>query len=133
MYPRCRDGLRTLFVKTDDAVKSTRQVRLAPPEVSNGRLRSSYQPTGGARLHRPARSERGARARAIRRRLVAVRVQPPTLAYLRADRRAAGAAQEARRRARGCRRSLGRAGVRDVPARTEIPVPRAPVRVRQGA
>src|SRR5262249_2658599 len=40
--------------------------------VSNGRLRSGYEPTGGARIHRPARLERGARARAIRRRLVAV-------------------------------------------------------------
>src|SRR5262245_6318404 len=102
-------------------------------KVSNGRLRSGYQPTGGARIHRPARPERGARARAIRRRLVAIRIQPPTLEYLCADRRAAGAAQEARPRARGCLRALGRAGVRDVPARTEIPVRRAPVRVRQGA
>jgi len=44
-----------------------------------------------------------------------------TVAHLRADRRIAGAAQEARRRARRCRRPLGRAGVRDVPARTESP------------
>ena len=42
--------------------------------------------------------------------------------HLRGDRRAAGAAQEARRRARGPRRPLGRAGVRDVPGRAEVPV-----------
>jgi hypothetical protein len=41
--------------------------------------------------------------------------------YLRADRRAAGRAQDARRRARGPRRPLGRAAVRDVSARAEVP------------
>src|SRR5262249_25551938 len=65
--------------------------------------------------------------------LVAVRIEPPAVELLRADRRAAGRAQEARRRARGRRRPLGRAGIRDVPARTEVPVPRAPRGLRQGA
>src|SRR5262245_64787353 len=37
------------------------------------------------------------------------------------------------RRARGPGRPLGRAAVRDVPARAEVPVRRAPIRLRQGA
>ncbi|WP_372482133.1 nitroreductase family protein [Streptomyces glomeratus] len=47
-----------------------------------------------------------------------------------ADRPAAGRAQEARRRTRGRRAPLGRAGVRDVPGHTEVPLPRAPIRLR---
>jgi nitroreductase len=43
-------------------------------------------------------------------------VEPSTVAHLRGHRRAAGAAQEARRRTRGRRRPVGRVGVRDVPA-----------------
>ena len=42
-------------------------------------------------------------------------------------------AQEARRRARGRKRPLGRAGIRDVPARTEVPVPRAPSRLARSS
>src|ERR1700748_1923196 len=53
--------------------------------------------------------------------------------HLRADRRAAGRAQDARRRTRVPRRPLGRAAVRDVSARAEVPVRGAPIRLRQGA
>src|SRR5215510_12656199 len=102
-------------------------------DQNDGRLRGGREPTGGARIHRPACPEGGAGACAVRRGLVAVRIEPPAVELLRANRRAAGRAQEARRRARGRRRPLGRAGIRDVPARTEVPVPRAPSRLRQGA
>ena len=51
----------------------------------------------------------------------AVWIGPPAVAHLRGDRRTAREAQEACRRARGHRCPLGRAGVRDVPARTETP------------
>ena len=89
--------------------------------------------TRGARIHRRARFQGGAGARVVRRSLVAVRIEHPAVEHLCGDRRTAGATQEARHRARGRRRPLGRAGVRDVPARTEVPVRRAPIRVRQGA
>src|SRR5262245_25540860 len=65
--------------------------------------------------------------------VVAFRIESPAAEHLRPDRRAAGRAQDARRRARGPRRALGRAEVRDVPARAEVPVRRAPIRLRQGA
>ena len=45
--------------------------------------RSAGTMGSGARIHRPARPERGARAPAIRRRLVAVWIGPPALAHLR--------------------------------------------------
>src|SRR5262249_13504217 len=64
----------------------------AERRVSNGRLRSGFEPTGSARIHRPARPERGARTRAIRRRMGAVRIGHPAVAHLRGDRRTAGAA-----------------------------------------
>jgi nitroreductase len=54
--------------------------------------------------------------------LVAVRIEHTAVEHLRADRRAAGRAQDVRRRARCPRRPLGRTAVRDVPARAEVPV-----------
>ena len=92
-----------------------------------------YEAVTSQRAVRPACPEEGAGARAVRRGLGAVRVEPPAVARLRADRGAAGGAQEARRRAPGRGRPLGRAGVRAVPARTEVPLPRAPVRLRRAA
>ena len=55
------------------------------------------------------------------------------MAQLRGDRRTTDADEEARYRARGNGCPVGRAGVCDVPARTEIPICRTPVGVRQGA
>src|SRR5262245_35835670 len=63
------------------------------------------------RICRPACPEGGAGALAVRRGLLAVRIEPPAVELLHANRRAAGRAQEARWRARGRRRPQGRAGL----------------------
>ena len=101
--------------------------------LDHGRLRSGQDPTGGARVYRPARAGGGAGAGAVGGGVGAVRVEHPAVAHLRGDRRAAGRAQAARRRARGRGRPVGRAGVRDVSARAEVPLPRAQVRLRRAA
>ncbi len=59
------------------------------------------------RIQRRACVEGGAGARAVRRGLVAVRIEHPAVEQLRADRRGADRAKDARRRARGTRRPLG--------------------------
>src|SRR5262245_50973102 len=68
---------------------------------NDGRLWGGQETTGGARIQRPAGTERGTGARAIRRGLGTVRIDHPAVVLLRANRRAAGRAQEARGRARG--------------------------------
>jgi len=60
--------------------------------------------------------------------MVAVRIEHSAVEHLRGDRRAAGRTQEARRRAGGQRHPLGRPGIRDVPARNEVAIPRTPIR-----
>ena len=126
---------RTDFLRAQREHDEASKVRGGHGE-EEGRRRSQvdgHKSTGSARTHRRTCVERGAGARAVRRGLVAVWIKPPAVEHLRADRRVGGRAQDARRRAGGPRRPLGRAAVRDVPARAEVSVWRAPIRLREGA